>query len=459
MLNIVNGRNYLVAARFNWGSDSKDVDSELDSSLNVAQLEQDKITAIDIYSTLAYPFFRGSLEYLDKRHSSSIRNMIDMPVVYGKLQFCIVNGSDIPGSDNVVEPEDGENFVEDIFVTGIDTIDDGKSEYIREKINFVSADYLKFISNMTNISTYEGFEKNTKPLKELLTDMFAAVGLSDRLDSDSITINVDVPYVSSENDTLLAALDYIYRKIFDFDFKEHDGKSYCRFIYDYTKQKYALWKFEDIGTKTALDTKLKNVAIKTLRENVSVSSLNGSGKIGIESKAFIKNSGNQSILFEMIDNLKFVDYDYLKNEFTTTVKEKNGDVFIQHDDEFDTSLDSKLKLVLGNSNQFKENKYERTFSTSRQNASFYDVFTEAIFKSSFIRAESDGSIGRRAGSQIMLTFNESANTIYEQLGGDYLITAIHNHYENDGKNACFRSIMDLYRPYYKVDSVKTKTIF
>ena len=456
MLNIVNGRNYLIDVHFSWGSDSKDIEGTIDNNLNFTQLDENKITAIDIYSTLAYPFFRGSIEYLDQRRGSLLRNMIDMPIVYGKVQFFVVNGSDVPGSDNVVEPEEGENFDEEIFVTGIDTIDDGESEFIKVKINFVSIDYLKFISNMANVSTYDGFEKSTKPLKELLTDMFAAAGLSDRLDVDSITINVEIPYVSSENDTLLTALDYVYRKIFDYDFKEHDGKTYCRIVYDQTKQKYVLWKFEDIGTKSAVDTKIKNEDIKVLREDMSVSSLNGSGKVGLDSRASIKTSGNQSILFEMMDNLKFIDYDYLKNEFTTTVKEKNGESFIQHADEFDSNLSSKLKLVLGNARQFKDNKYERTFSVSRQNASFYDVFTEAIFKSAFIRAESDGSIGRRAGSQILLTFNEYPGTMYEHLDGDYLITAIHNPYGSYGKEKSFRSIMDLYRPYCAVDSMKTK---
>lgn len=456
MLNIINGRNYLIDINFYWGSDSNDIDGSIKNNLNFTQLDENKITAIDIYSSLAYPFFRGSIEYLDKRSDSLIRNMVDMPVVYGKIQFCVVNGSDVPGSDNVMQPEDGENFDEEVFVTGINTIDDGKSEFIKFKISFVSIDYLKFISNMSDISTYDGFDKNTKPLKELLTNMFSSAGLSDKLDTDSITINVDIPYVSSENDTLLTALDYVYRKIFDFDFKENDGKTYCRIVYDHNKKKYVLWKFEDIGTKSSLDTKIKNVDIKMLREDMSVSSLNGSGKIGINSSAFVKTSGNQSILFETMDNLKFIDYDYVKNKFTTTVKKKNDDSFIKHDDEFDGELGNKMKLVLGNANKFKENKYERTFSVSRQNASFYDVFTEVIFKSSFIRAESDGSIGRRAGNQILLTFNEYTGTMYEHLYGDYLITAIHNHYSAEGEQKSFRSIMDLYRPYCTTDSTKTK---
>ena len=47
----------------------------------------------------------------------------------------------------------------------------------------------------------------------------------------------------------------------------------------------------------------------------------------------------------------------------------------------------------------------------------------------------------------------------QQLNGDYLITAINNHYENNGSaNKSFRSIMDLYRPYCASDSLKTRFI-
>jgi hypothetical protein len=115
-----------------------------------------------------------------------------------------------------------------------------------------------------------------------------------------------------------------------------------------------------------------------------------------------------------------------------------------------------MKLVMGNSNKSKESRYERSFSTSRQNGSVYDMFTESIFNTSFIRAESDGSVGRRAGSQIEVNFSHFDGTIYETLDGDYLITAIHNHYSSEGENKVFRSIMDLYRPYCKKDSAKTK---
>lgn len=455
MLNIINGRNYLVKSFFMWGSERKDVISTLDDDVNLANLEDDMIESLDIYSSLAYPFFRGSLVYLDKRNSSEFRNLIDIPIVYGRVLFCIISGNDVPGSDNVAEPEEGETFSEDIFVTQINTIDDGKSDFVKVKVDFVSSDYLKFISNMTNVSTFDGFDTNKKPVKDVLKEMFSEVGLADRLDEDSITINVDIPYVSSENDTLLTALDYVYRKIFDFDFKENNGKTYCRIVYDFTKQKYVLWKFNDVGTADALDTKIENVDIKDLRENMSVSSKIGSDRLGIDSAAYIKSSGNQSVLFEMMDDLKFIDYDYLENKFTKTVKTDNGLSFVEHDDECVFDLINKSELVLGNCKLFKDNRYERTFSTSRQNASFYDVFTESIFETSFIRAESFGSIGRRAGNQIYLSFNNCVGTIYEQITGDYLITAIHNHYEKSGEKGTFRSIMDLYRPYCASDMYKT----
>lgn len=458
MLNFVNGINYFLNAKFYWGSDSKDVESNIDNNINGAELIPENIRKLDIYSSLSYPFFHGSIVYDDNRRNSALRNMVDMPIVYGQIHFSMVNGSDAPGSDNVPEPEEGENFEEEVFVTGIDTIDDGVSEYVKLKINFVSIDYLKFVSNLKEISTFEDFDKRTKPLQDLVSEMFGAVGLGDKLDKDSITVNVEVPYISTENDTLLTALDYVYRKIFDYDFKEHDGKTYCRIVYDHNKKKYVLWKFEDVGTKDAVDTKLKNLFVKQLREMVSVDALVGTGKSGRNARAYVKNSGSQSILFETLDNIKFTDYDYVKNEFMDSTKEKNGDSFIEHDDEFDSETGSKSKLVFGNSRLFKDLFYERTFSTSRQNGSYYDVFSEAIFDSSFMRVESNGSIGRRAGNSIVLTFFDPEKTVYEQLNGDYLITAINNHYENDGKNKSFRSIMDLYRPYCTVDSIKKKMI-
>lgn len=458
MLNIVNAKNYLTGIDLFWGSDSTDVDSTIGSNINFTHLIEDMVVGLDIYSSLSYPFFRGSVEYQDRRKDSLLRNLVDMPAIYGNLQFCMIDGSDVPGSDNIAKPVEGENMVEEIFVTKINTIDDGESEFVKFKIDFVSSDYLKFISNISGVSTYEGFEKNTKPMKELVQELFAAAGLADRLDVDSLTVDVEIPYVSSENDTLLTALDYVYRKIFDFDFKQHDGKTYCRLVYDQTKQKYVLWKFEDIGTMKSVDTELKNPEVKSTRERITVSSQTGDMKVGINSSAMVKTSGNQSVFFETAHNIKYIDYDYKNNVFTPLVKEKNDESFITHKDEFSGDLDIKMKLMLGNAAKFKENTYDRTYSTSRQNASPYDAYTSAIFDSSFIRAESDGSIGRHAGSQILLSFAESSGTMYESLGGDYLITAIHNKFTREENGVAFRSIMDLYRPYYMKDLGKTKII-
>ena len=455
MLNIINGKNYLFSGRLWWGSDEKDVSAPLNSALNSVDLMPESITSLEVITSLAYPFFRGSFEYIDKRQSSIFRNMVDMPSVYGSIVFCIVNGSDVPGSDNIVEPMEGETFSEEIFVTGINTIDDGQSDFVKVKVSFVSSDYLKFISNMAGISTYDGFDTDKKPMKDIIVEMFAAVGLSDKLDVDSLNINVDIPYVSTENDTLLTALDYVYRKIFDADFSERNGKTYCRIVYDLTTHKYTLWRFDGVGTKDALDTKLENLEIKNMRENVEVNSLVGPNSVAVYGKVAIKTSGNQSLMFENIDNLRFVDYDYLGNTFETSIYEKNGDLFIDHDDEFNYNLKSRMQLLEGNARKFKENKYERTFTTSRQNGSFYDVFTDVIFKTSFLRVEAPGSIGRRAGNQLMLSFNNSTMTIYEQMGGDYLVTATRFLYESKNGGNTFISTMDLYRPYYVKDSEKS----
>ena len=454
MLNTINGVNMFLRVSLFWGSDSKDVQQTNDSFSNVTILNPEQILKVDIYSSLAYPFFHGSFVYVDDRSSSLFRRMADIPIVYGQFRMCVVNGSDIPGDDNVPEPLKGEDINEEIFITGIDTFDDGSSEYVHLKVHFITTDYLKFIANMKGISTFNSTDGKTKTVSELFNDMFGAVGLGDKLDRDSITMDVSVPYISTENDTLLNGLDYVYRKIFDYDFREHNGKSYCRFVYDFDTHKYVLWKFEDVGTKKSLENDEQNPVLKNRRELVSINAQVGGLSMNIDGKAFIKNCGDQSILFESFSDLKFVDYDYLTNTFTDIEKAENGNSFMSHDDEMGRDDEVAAKYVMGNYRLFKDNTYERTFSTSRQNGSFYDVFTEAIFNTAFMRVEADGSIGRRAGNSVAISFANNEGTIYQNLNGEYLITAINSHYENDGEVKVFKSIMDLYRPYCKADSSK-----
>lgn len=448
----VNGVNYYILMTLFWGSDSTDVISTIDGVNNASILIPENITELDIFSSLAYPFFHGSMVYKDDRKNSVFGYMADKPITYGHLSFSALNGCPLPSSDNVPETMNGESLSEDVFITGIDTFDDGESEYVDVKIHFVSVDFLKFIANMKDITTFNGYDEGAKPVDQLLKDMFGAVGLGDRLADDTLTMEAKVPYISSENDTLLTALDYVYRKIFDYDFRERDGKTYCRFVYDFGIKKYVLWNFDEVGTQNSIKSDENNLILKSRREIVAVNAGVGSDAININGKAFIKTNGNQSVLFESLSNTKFVDYDYLSNKFVDIDFTDTDKSFMPHNDELDSRSMSSSKLVLGNSRLFKENTYEKSFSTSRQNAGIYDIFTEAIFNTSFMRAESEGSIGRRPGMSVAVVFNRPDGTIYERLSGTYLITAVDNHYEQSGSVKTFRSIMDLYRPYCRTDS-------
>ena len=53
MLNFVNGINYFLNAKFYWGSDSKDVESNIDNNINGAELIPENIRKLDIYSSLS----------------------------------------------------------------------------------------------------------------------------------------------------------------------------------------------------------------------------------------------------------------------------------------------------------------------------------------------------------------------------------------------------------------------
>ena len=115
MLKIVNGNNYFYEVKFYWGGDSKDVESTLDSSRNVAMLSPECIREIEICSTLTLPFFRGHVVYDDMRTNSAVRNMVDVPVVYGQVNLSRVDGSDVPGTDNVPKTVKGDTFTEEVF--------------------------------------------------------------------------------------------------------------------------------------------------------------------------------------------------------------------------------------------------------------------------------------------------------------------------------------------------------
>lgn len=454
----VNGYNYYLSFSLYWGSDSTDVAERLDRAENVAELIPESIRSIEFVSSLAYPFLRGELVYEDTRAASVMKNLLDMPIVYGQVSFSMVEGNFGVASDNVPKPAKGESINEELFITGIDTIDDASSQFVMFKIHFVSADYLKFVSNMHGISTFDGFGITTYPICELLPEMFSAVGLGDRLDRDSISLDVDIPYISTENDTLLTGLDYVYRKIYDNEFRRHSGKSYCRVVYDPTKRKYVLWSFDSVGTRRSVEVDTDNENVKKVRELVVADSIVGSGRTTATGMVEAKACGNQSTLFEVLGDLKFVGYDYMGNRFRNWMKEDNGKSFIAHQDEFDEAAKSKNSIVLGNSMLFKNTTFDRTFSTSRQNGSPYDVFTEAIFGTSFLRVGCDGSVGRRAGDSVLLKFNNSANTPYESLGGDYLVTATSSVYRNDGRASSFRSSLDLYRPFFQMDAYKTPSV-
>lgn len=446
-----NENNYILTIELYWGSDKSDISKVDGRDKTYILLQSNNITQIDIISTLTTPFVYGSFIYSDPKENSHISNLIENPVVHGRISFIRTKGMSM--ADTSTEPFADEFFIEDIFITGIETIDGLDRNTTMVKFSFASEDILKFKAKIEGVSTFNKdllSDSTSEPVNTVIRKMFASVDLDSKLDTKSFEYNSDISisYINSANDNLINSLDYVYRKTFDDNFFDASDCRYTRIIYDYTSKKYKQWSYNDFITNRFFHTNKNDE--ETLDRNVITVE---TGKVGATHlKGGImsfQNSGNAFNDFENFGTYKFVNFDYLKNEFTTMKYDKLDDFGIT--DNTNLSSIKKSTLLRGNGKKFKDLVYERFGSTSYNNCSLYDSITNYIFYNSFYRVISLGNVARKAGDMVFVKFSDSNNTAYEYSNGDYLITAVDNRITLSDGSASFLSIMDLHRPYIELD--------
>lgn len=458
-----NEKFYLIDIRLFWGSDTLRVTDEIVNNKNFIVLKNESIQKLEIVSSLATPFIYGSFIVQDSLLSSSVTNFIDMPIIYGNILFSETNGDTTPGGNNNCKPNGNEYFDETVMITGIDTINNNDGETINLKFNFASVDIMNFYCNIENVSTFNKKENDKvhDDTNNVIKNLFGAAKLSKKLDMASLdcNINMKIPFISSSNETLLSALDFVYRKVFDYNFDKTKQCSYCRMRYNHINKRYELWKYENVGSKRMFETDEKN-SINADSKWVITLDTGESGMVKNNDGILTLHTGDNTInLFDISDNVTYTHFDYLNCEFSNYEYVFLNKIFNKHKNDINDKMVTKTDIISSNSSIYDNVHFMRAASRSRVNSSMYDLFSEQLFNNAFIRIDAKGIISRMSGDSVYLKFVNEAGTPYELIGGDYTIIAIKNVIEKQDKNtASFRSIMDVYRPYTASDTFKSKII-
>lgn len=454
-------KNYFLEIILYWGSDKTDIGKTDNRDKTLVILKSQNIRQLDIVSTLTTPFFHGSFIYEDTKENSSMSNLIDNLAIYGKISFVRLVGNDNFFTD--VKPYADEFFIENIFITRIETIDGYCRNTTLLKFSFASEDILKFNSKIEGVSTFNKdllSDSTTESVNTVIRKLFASVNLDNKLDIKSFERNSDIQisYINSANDNLTNALEYVYRKTFDDNFIDASNCRYIRILYDHTSGLYKQWSYDDFGTDKLLHN--NNSIDSTFdRNNLRVSvGMNDSAnsRCGLLS---IQNSGSSFRDFGNFGTYKFVDFNYINNEFTTLKHDVIDNFGIVNNNKLVSDHIKKSSILRGNGKKFKDIVFERIGSSSYNNCSLYDSITNYIFGNSFCRAFGPGNVARRAGDMIIVSFDESYRTAYEYMTGEYLITAVDNQIIFSNGSASFTSIMDLHKPYMEVEINKRNCIY
>ena len=451
---------YLLNVILRWGTDSDDIESTSKNAFekNCVFVKPTHIRTITIESSLLFPCFYGSMTILDTRELSMFKNMMDMPFVYGSLSCYSV--SNVVSDFDAVDPKtDNKNrFIEKFIITSKSITETEDPSSLLITLNFVSADYVNFISSLQDYSTFTNSE-STKPANEIISSLFSLANIDKgRVDEKSFVITNDIQFITTPNSSFLDASNYIYRKIFDYDkFGTVSDKDYVRIIYNNAEQKYKLWCFK----KTAVASNFETEKFKSLDDMVlnqlSISVNTKTEYIKPVATAVYGTSGNLSQLFNSLGDKEYFWFDYLENTFDTAKSEKNP----LNEDLFPSIKTKEDNFVNTFKNTFTKMSFnkELSFNTSsscyRQNVSLYDMFTDVIFNSSYMTIHTNCHLGYNVGNNIRLFFNGSLETPYEGMDGIYLITGVRHTMIKNANGLLFYSDLSVTRTHMIENSVKS----
>lgn len=444
-----NNRSYGISIRLFWGSTGREI-SSASSTKNYIMLEEKRLESFSLTSSLLVPWLYGNFIYSDDKRNSKLINLIDAPIIYGQISFCQYDGAGSSYSAETIKPFKPEVFSETVIIDSFSVVkeDDNTMTF---SFKFSMEDSVAFNSSLNPVSTFTDKEKTMK-LKNLVKELFAASNTSSTFDYSTIKIDADIPFISSPNSTFMNSIEYVYRKIFDSNFENRNGKDFCKVVYNNGERKYELWRFGDIGTKAMFKCNSTDAYYKNLRENIAVTVIKDSAPTP-NSASFI-NTGNARDLHSIFGDKTFVSYDYLKNSFNNIVDTHADTEFSSLKDGLNPNKRSKAYVAKMHSVYSLELDFSNQYSTYRDNGSLYDVFNNMIFDSSCMRVTTLGCLGRYAGSGIALSFKNADMTPYKHLGGNYVVTGITHNASRNGDEWEFMSIMDVYSPFMESDSIK-----
>lgn len=431
---------------------------------NAAQLVATKVEEFELHESLLTPFFTGHFTYADTQFSANLTSMLISPFLYANITFALVKAAPQEGRPENDEYNEADKFSETVVITSVVSAPCEGSNEKMFTFSFESVDSLNFRSLLEPYSTFDK-KDGLEDLDKILKAVFAGAKLGEKLDLKYNVPTLKIPFLTSENATLMTSLDYIYRKTFDCNILEDNSKNaFFKIIYDHVEQKYKVWRYDSTGqnpanelpkpnNESAMYLKTKRVVDCDMSDGGNTMSYStGSGR----STAIPMYSGDAFSMMSFLADKTYYGYDYLKNNFKDnekTVKE----LFKNNIHEHWQSDKYRLKtLLLPDSKIDKSLKFDNCFSRFRENGSVYDVYNEMIFGTSYLHVKSDGIIGRKAGDPIYVNFVNAANSSYDRLRGDYFITDIRTRYRRrnpvEQGGATLNSYMECYSPYMMTTS-------
>ncbi len=447
-----NNRNYSISINLLWGSTDAPAEMVKDAR-NAVQLDEENLVSFSLTSSLLDPCIGGNFVIRDKKKAGKLLNLVDIPIIYGMVNFMQVDGAGSKYSVETPKPFEQESFSEYIVVRSFEVVENG-ADFATFSFDFSMADSVVFETAISPFSTF-GEEDGAMEFRDVVKALFAASGSKAAFDYDTISVNARVPFISAPNCSFNDAIGYVYRKVFDHDYASTNGKDYCKIVYNNGERKYEMWRFGDVGTASMFKCKSNDVRYVEMREKLSVPVGGESGGTGCTAEFF--SNGDARDLHWIFGDKTYTDYDYLTNNFSDTVFDSIDTEFLDHTDIIYSKQRTKSSVIKNNSPFFKTLYYGSHYTRFRDNGSLYDVFNEMLFSSPYTRVRTPGCIGRYAGNCVMLNFVNAELSPFRYSSGVHLITGLTHIVTHNGQDWTFTTVMDTFKPFLIADSEKSET--
>ena len=386
-------------------------------------LEYDNIKKLEFQNDLTNSLLYGEIIYTDNSNSV-LDKFLSVSCRYLNIEIKKLGNATAASTDSILNVL--TSFEHNFIVTSIKKIGQNGDKF-DYRIKYVSAHWWNFNSNLL-YSTHDNSLNSKKSPIDILVKLYNQAGLP--LDSNNVTSNNLIDFMSSTNETLTTAKQYLMKRTYDINNLNNPG--YIKILYDYIADKYSVWALNQHSGDYYMNNIFKSYSSDYVARNTIAlpiynkyyDSLLNQNPTKLDIINFDPNDPGLTTLSKYM----YWTYDYVTNKFIS--KDISNTNYVESLPYLKNNILTTNKKYYEIDNMLSQKQFTGRRIFNKESSQWdtthwaYDDIDEAFLNNSIISITTGGDLLRKPGDNSFLSIDNTDYSSIMGLKGDWINTRV-----------------------------------